>query len=288
MGQAVLDAAGEVSGSFQIDWTSFPWGSAYFHETGRMMDPDGLHELTGFDAIYFGAVGWPSVPDHVSLWGLRLAICQGLDLWANIRPVKLLPGIRGPLRDNDGSRPFSWIMVRENTEGEYAGIGGRNLGARGPGGEVAIESALFTEVGCERIIRYAFELAERQPEKRLTSVTKSNAQRFGMVLWDDVFERIAKEHPDIDSDSCLVDAMAARMVLDPESLSVVVASNLHADILLTSEARSVAASALARARTSTREPCSQHVRADTRLRSRHHWPRNRQPNRGGRKRETHA
>lgn len=228
VGQAVLDAAGEVSGSFEIEWTSFPWGSSYFHETGRMMDVDGLEELKDYDAIYFGAVGWPSVPDHVSLWGLRLAICQGLDLWANVRPVKLLPGVKGPLTARGR---FSWIMVRENTEGEYAGIGGRNLGARGAGGEVAIESALFTEVGCERVIRYAFQLAERQPVKRLTSVTKSNAQRFGMVLWDEVFHRVADEYPSVESASCLVDAMAARMVLDPESLSVVVASNLHADIL---------------------------------------------------------
>jgi tartrate dehydrogenase/decarboxylase / D-malate dehydrogenase len=230
VGTSVVEAVASSSGAFTVQWTEFPWGSAYYEQTGRMMEADGLERLRGFDAVYFGAVGWPSVPDHISLWGLRLAICQGLDLWANVRPVTFWPHVRGPLRNHDG-RDLSWVMVRENSEGEYSGIGGRNLGARGTGGEVAVESSLFTEAGCERIIRYAFELATSRTVKRVTSVTKSNAQRYGMVLWDEVFERVATEHPDIESDSCLVDAMAARMVLKPESLSVVVASNLHADIL---------------------------------------------------------
>jgi tartrate dehydrogenase/decarboxylase / D-malate dehydrogenase len=230
IGTSVVEAIASASGTFKVQWTEFPWGSVYYEETGRMMDADALERLRGFDAIYFGAVGWPTVPDHISLWGLRLAICQGLDLWANVRPVTFWPQVRGPLRDHE-ARDLSWVMVRENSEGEYSGIGGRNLRARGIGGEVAVESALFTETGCERIIRYAFELAASRPVKRVTSVTKSNAQRYGMVLWDEVFERVAAEHSDIDSDSCLVDAMAARMVLKPESLSVIVASNLHADIL---------------------------------------------------------
>jgi tartrate dehydrogenase/decarboxylase/D-malate dehydrogenase len=230
VGMSVIEAVASASRAFTVHWTELPWGSAYYAETGRMMDPDGLDRLRDFDAVYFGAVGWPTVPDHISLWGLRLAICQGLDLWANVRPVTFWPGVRGPLRDHEG-RELSWVMVRENSEGEYSGIGGRSLGARGHGGEVAVESAMFTETGCERIIRYAFELARSRPVKHVTSVTKSNAQRYGMVLWDEVFARVAAGYADIQSEQCLVDAMAARMVLNPESLSVIVGSNLHADIL---------------------------------------------------------
>ena len=230
VGRAVVELVAEMSSAFRVEWTEFPWGCEYYLSHGRMMAPDGLQQLRAFDAIYFGAVGWPTVPDHVSLWGLRLAICQGLDLWANIRPVTFLPGVRTPLRDPELTGKH-WIVVRENSEGEYAGMGGRNLGARGAGGEVALETALFTEVGSERIIRHAFEIASRQPARHVTSVTKSNAQRFGMVLWDEVFERVAADYAGITTDRCLVDAMAARMVLEPASLSVVVASNLHADIL---------------------------------------------------------
>ncbi|QFU93163.1 tartrate dehydrogenase [Amycolatopsis sp. YIM 10] len=228
-GRDVLDGLAS-GGDFAFDWTEFDWGCDYYHRTGRMMAEDGLDQLKGFDAVYFGAVGWPSVPDHVSLWGLRLAVCQGFDQWANVRPVRFLPGVTSPLR-KAGEVPLDWVVVRENSEGEYAGLGGRNLAARGPGNEVAIQSSLFTEAGCERIIRFAFELAATRERKHVTSVTKSNAQQFGMVLWDDVFRRVAAEYPDIESDSCLVDAMAARFVLRPEDLSVVVASNLHADIL---------------------------------------------------------
>ncbi|GAB2784978.1 tartrate dehydrogenase [Amycolatopsis magusensis] len=232
-GREVLDALASASKSasdFAFDWTEFDWGCDHYHRTGRMMAEDGLDRLKEFDAIYFGAVGWPSVPDHISLWGLRLAVCQGFDQWANVRPVRFLPGVTSPLR-KAAEVPLDWVVVRENSEGEYAGLGGRNLAARGPGSEVAIQSSLFTEAGCERIIRYAFELAATRERKHVTSVTKSNAQQFGMVLWDDVFRRVAAEYPHIESDSCLVDAMAARFVLRPEDLSVVVASNLHADIL---------------------------------------------------------
>jgi tartrate dehydrogenase/decarboxylase / D-malate dehydrogenase len=230
VGKAVVEAAAARSGAFGVRWAEFGWGCGYYTRHGRMMAADGLDQLRAFDAIYFGAVGWPTVPDHVSLWGLRLAICQGLDLWANVRPVTFLPGVRWPLR-NTGLAGTSWVVVRENSEGEYSGIGGRNLGARGQGGEVALETALFTDVGCERIMRYAFELALARPVRHVTSVTKSNAQRFGMVLWDEILERVAPDYPGVTTDRCLVDAMAARMVLEPESLSVVVASNLHADIL---------------------------------------------------------
>lgn len=230
-GQAVLQALAEHSeGRFSLEWETFPWGSQYYAETGRMMAEEGLDELRSFDAIYFGAVGWPTVPDHVSLWGLRLAICQGFDQWANVRPVRFLPGVRSPLRETDDTE-LGWVVVRENSEGEYSGFGGRNFASRGKGGEVAVQSSVFTEVGSERIIRFAFEMARGRSRPKVTSVTKSNAQQHGMVLWDEVFARVASEYPDVEHDSCLVDAMAARFVLKPQDLSVVVASNLHADIL---------------------------------------------------------
>jgi tartrate dehydrogenase/decarboxylase/D-malate dehydrogenase len=230
-GRAVLDAVtGSSAGPAALEWEEFPWGCGYYERTGEMMPADGLDRLREFDAIYFGAVGWPSVPDHVSLWGLRLAICQGLDQWANVRPVRFLPGVPSPLR-KAGDMALDWVVVRENSEGEYIGFGGRNLSGRGAGSQVAVQSSLFTEAGCERIMRFAFELARTRERPRVTSVTKSNAQQYGMVLWDEVFGRVSRDYPDVEAESCLVDAMAARFVLRPEDLSVVVASNLHADIL---------------------------------------------------------
>jgi tartrate dehydrogenase/decarboxylase/D-malate dehydrogenase len=218
------------NGTLAFEFEHFPWGCEYYLRTGNMMDDDGLERLENSDAIYFGAVGWPGVPDHVSLWGLRLAICQGFDQFACIRPVQLLPGIASPLRDAT-SESIDWVVVRENSEGEYAGVGGRNLGSRGSGAEVAVQAALFTEAGCERIIRYAFELAQTRKRRKVTSVTKSNAQQYGMTLWDDVFARVALEYPDVETEQWLVDAMAARFVMRPETLEVVVASNLFGDIL---------------------------------------------------------
>ena len=162
--------------------------------------------------------------------GLSLKICQNFDQWANVRPVEFLPGIQSPLRKADDT-DLSWVVVRENSEGEYAGFGGRNFSGRDERGEVAVQSAVFTEVGCERIIRFAFDLARTRPRRKVSSVTKSNAQQYGMVLWDDVFKRVAAEYPDVETESVLVDAMAAKFVLRPEDLSVVVASNLNADIL---------------------------------------------------------
>jgi tartrate dehydrogenase/decarboxylase / D-malate dehydrogenase len=230
-GRAVLDAlAGASGGRFAFAWTEFPWGSDFYAEHGTMMADDGLERLKEFDAIYFGAVGWPTVPDHISLWGLRLKICQGFDQWANVRPVEFLPGIQSPLRTSDDT-DLNWVVVRENSEGEYAGLGGRNFSSRGDGGEVAVQSALFTEVGCERILRFAFDLARTRTRKKVSSVTKSNAQQYGMVLWDDVFTKVAADYPDVETERVLVDAMAAKFVLDPADLSVVVASNLNADIL---------------------------------------------------------
>ncbi|MEN8584442.1 tartrate dehydrogenase [Burkholderia sp. RS01] len=230
-GRRVLDALAEnSSGKFSFEWTEFPWGCGYFEKTGQMMDPKGLETLKDFDAIYFGAVGWENVPDHISLWGLRLNITQNFDQWANIRPVKFLPGIQSPLRKADHTE-LDWVVVRENSEGEYAGLGGRNLSGRGPGNEVALQTALFTEKGCERIMRFAFDLARTRTVKKVSSVTKSNAQQYGMVLWDETFQRVALDYPDVATESVLVDAMSAKFILKPEDLSVVVASNLNADIL---------------------------------------------------------
>ena len=230
-GRRVLDAlAAHSNGTFAFDWNEFPWGSDYYAQTGRMMAEDGLETLKDYDAIYFGAVGWPTVPDHVTLWGLRLNITQNFDQWANVRPVHFHPGVVSPLRKADDTH-LDWVVVRENSEGEYAGLGGRNLSARGPGNEVALQTALFTEKGCERIIRFAFDLARTRRVKKVSSVTKSNAQQYGMVLWDETFARVAQDYPDVAPESVLVDAMSAKFVLKPEDLSVVVASNLNADIL---------------------------------------------------------
>ncbi|HYP59280.1 MAG TPA: tartrate dehydrogenase [Thermomicrobiales bacterium] len=227
-GIKVLERIAETSGG-QISFVfeSFPWGSAYYHQHGRMMAENALSVLQRFDAIYFGAVGWPDVPDHVSLWGLRLAICQGFDQYVCLRPVRLLPGIASPLRDGTPEH-IDFVVVRENTEGEYAGVGGR----RGSGdSEIALQTAVFTAHGCERIIRYAFDLAMTRQKRKVTSVTKSNAQQYGMTLWDEVFRRVAAEYPQVTTEQWLVDAMAARFVLKPETLDVVVGSNLFGDIL---------------------------------------------------------
>ncbi|QQK79341.1 tartrate dehydrogenase [Salicibibacter cibi] len=230
-GLRVLDYLEKKSnGKFSFETDYFPWGCEYYLENGKMMAEDGLEQIKNHDAIYFGAVGFPNVPDHISLWGLRIAICQGLDQWANIRPVDFLPGVESPLNHPDRDQ-LNWVLIRENTEGEYSGIGGRNFTGRGPGKEVAVQSSIFTEEGCERIIRHAFELARTRKRKKVTSVTKSNAQQYGMVLWDEVFERVSKDYPDVETDQWLVDAMAAQFVLHPEDLEVVVASNLLADIL---------------------------------------------------------
>lgn len=230
-GIRVLDYMAETSnGKFEFEYEHFPWGCEYYLEHGKMMDEGGVEKMRDFDAIYFGAVGFPGVPDHVSLWGLRLAICQGLDQWANIRPVEFLPGVPRRITHPDADN-LNWILIRENSEGEYSGIGGRNFDGRGAGQEVAVQSSLFTEKGCERIIKFAFDVARTRKRKKVTSVTKSNAQQYGMVLWDEVFERVSKEYPDVETDQFLVDAMAAHFVMHPEDLEVVVASNLFADIL---------------------------------------------------------
>jgi tartrate dehydrogenase/decarboxylase/D-malate dehydrogenase len=208
-----------------LEWNALPWGSAYFHETGAMMPEDALDVVREHDAVLLGAVGDPTLPDHVSLWGLLLPLRQGLDLWANIRPARLLEGVPSPLA---GAPAVDLLFVRENTEGEYSGVGGR--AHRGLPHEVGIETAVFTREGVRRVVKHAFELAEGR-SKRLTSATKSNASRYGYVLWDEVVEEVAAEHPDVTVDRALVDALAARMVGNPLSLDVVVASNLFGDVL---------------------------------------------------------
>ena len=227
-GLQVLEVLEQRVGTFRIAVTEFDWGSEYYRRHGVMMPVDGLDQLRPFDAIYFGAVGAPDVPDHVTLWGLRLPICQGFDQYANVRPTRILPGVPSPLRDC-GPGDLDWVIVRENSEGEYSGHGGR--AHRGFPEEVGTEVAIFTRAGVTRIMRYAFRLAQARPRKLLTVVTKSNAQRFGMVMWDEIAAEVAREFPDVTWDKMLVDAMTTRMVMKPASIDTVVATNLHADIL---------------------------------------------------------
>ena len=227
-GLRVLEALAERDGGFRLDVEHFDWGSDRYKREGALMPEDGAQRLRDFDAIFFGAVGAPDVPDHLTLWGLRLAICQPLDQFANVRPTRILPGITSPLRDV-GPGDLDWVIVRENSEGEYAGQGGRSH--RGLPEEVATEVAIFTRAGVERIMRYAFALAQSRPRKLLTVVTKSNAQRYGMVLWDEIAREVAGDFPDVTWDKMLVDAMTVRMTLNPKSLDTIVATNLHADIL---------------------------------------------------------
>ncbi len=224
-GIEVLDALAAKEG-FRLAFERFDWGSERYRNTGAYIPDGGLERLKTFDAIFFGAVGAPEVPDHISLWGLRLPICQGFDQYANVRPSRVLPGVTSPLA---GGKDIDWVIIRENSEGEYSGSGGRVH--KGLPGELATETSVFTRVGVERIHRFAFELARKRPRKLLTLVTKSNAQRHGMVLWDEIFYEVAKKYPEVKTDRILVDAMTTRMVLKPGSLDTIVASNLHADIL---------------------------------------------------------
>lgn len=227
-GVSVLESLQKKFDNLTFSFEHFDWGSDYYKKNGVMMPADGLEKLKAFDAIYFGAVGAPDVPDHITLWGLRLPICQGFDQYANVRPTKILPGIQSPLR-NVGPGDLDWVIVRENSEGEYSGHGGR--AHKGLPEEVGTEVAIFTRIGVTRIMRYAFRLAQSRPRKLLTVVTKSNAQRHGMVMWDEIAAEVAKEFPDVTWDKMLVDAMTVRMTLHPQTLDTIVATNLHADIL---------------------------------------------------------
>jgi tartrate dehydrogenase/decarboxylase / D-malate dehydrogenase len=208
-----------------VEWNELPWGTTYFHEQGTMMPADALESARAHDAILLGAVGHPSVPDHITLWGLLLPLRQGLDLYANLRPARLLDGVPSAL---EGRPQVDMLFVRENTEGEYSGVGGR--AHQGLELEVGIETSVFTRAGVRRVVEHAFRLAE-QRRGVLTSATKSNASRYGYVLWDEVVEDVHASHRDVRVERVLVDALAARMVTDPASLDVVVASNLFGDIL---------------------------------------------------------
>ncbi|ENN88454.1 putative tartrate dehydrogenase [Rhizobium freirei PRF 81] len=221
---SVLQKAAGASG-FTLDAAEFPWSCAFYKETGAMMPADGIETLRRFDAILLGAVGWPAeVPDSVSLHGLLLPIRKNFVQYANIRPHRLLPGVQGPLR----AAAFDILCIRENTEGEYSGAGGRIH--QGTLDEVAVETSIFTRRGVERILRFAFEQA-RTRRGKLASVTKSNAQKHSMVFWDEITRQLALDYPDVEVTSYHIDAMAARMVMAPETLDVVVASNLFGDIL---------------------------------------------------------
>ncbi len=226
-GQQVLQALAAGS-AFQFNFENFAWGGDWYRQHGVMMPSDGLDALRHKDAILFGSAGDPHIPDHITLWGLRLKICQGFDQYANVRPTRILPGIQSPLR-NCTAADLNWVIVRENSEGEYAGVGGR--AHQGHAMEVATDVSIMTRAGVERIMRFAFALAASRPRRFLTVVTKSNAQRHAMVMWDEIALQVSLEFPQVTWDKELVDAMTARMVNRPASIDTVVATNLHADVL---------------------------------------------------------
>jgi tartrate dehydrogenase/decarboxylase/D-malate dehydrogenase len=226
-GLRVLHRAAELDGGFELITDELPWGSDYYVEHHAMAPKDFLEILRGYDAIYLGAVGSPAVPDHVTLWGLLLPIRQVFDLYVNLRPVSLMEGVDSPLRDK-GVKDIQMMCVRENTEGEYCGAGGRVH--EGLEIEVGLQTDVFTRAGVERIARFAFELA-RTRTRRVTSVTKSNAGRHAFVFWDRVVAEVAHDYPDVELESTLVDAAAAHFVTDPQRFDVVVGSNLFMDVL---------------------------------------------------------
>ena len=227
-GIEVLHSLAKRTGTFQFKIDGFDWGGEYYKKHGRMMPENGRSLIRDHDAILFGSAGHPEIPDHITLWGLRLAICQPFDQYANVRPTRVLPGITSPLRSVK-DKELDWVIVRENSEGEYAGVGGRVH--QGSALEAATDIAMFTRAGVERIMRFAFRLAQSRPRKLLTVVTKSNAQRHAMVMWDEIATEIASEFKDVTWDKMLVDAMTMRMVMRPQTIDTVVATNLHADIL---------------------------------------------------------
>ncbi len=227
-GREVLQTLARQGGGFAFEFEDFGWGGDYHRAHGVMMPADGLEALRGKDAILFGSAGDPHIPDHVTLWGLRLKICQGFDQYANVRPTRILPGIDAPLKR---CRPedLNWVIVRENSEGEYSGVGGRVH--QGHPIEAATDVSMMTRAGVERVMRFAFKLAQSRPRQRLTVITKSNAQRHAMVMWDEIAQQVSAEFPDVCWDKEIVDAATARMVNRPASLDTIVATNLHADIL---------------------------------------------------------
>ena len=226
-GTRVLDAAARRF-DFELDWTTFDWSCQTYTETGRMMPADGLDQLRRFDAIYLGAVGFPGVPDHVSLWGLLIPIRRAFRQYVNLRPVRLLPGAHSPLAGR-GPADIDMLIVRENNEGEYSEIGGRLH--RGTPDEVAVQESVFTRRGCDRVMRYAFELARTRPRRHLTSATKSNGIIHSMPFWDERFAAMGREYPDVKTAQYHIDILTAHFVQHPDWFDVVVASNLFGDIL---------------------------------------------------------
>jgi tartrate dehydrogenase/decarboxylase/D-malate dehydrogenase len=226
-GLRAMEAAGRRFG-FGFEWVTFPWGCEYYTKTGRMMPADGLEQLRPFEAIYFGAVGFPGVPDHVSLWGLLIPMRRGFRQYANIRPVRLFPGLRSPLADRVPG-DIDYIVVRENNEGEYSSVGGRMY--EGTDDEVVVQQSTFTRKGVDRILRYAFELARARPKKHLTSATKSNGIAITMPFWDERFAAMAKSYSDVRTDQYHIDILSAHFVQHPDWFDVVVGSNLFGDIL---------------------------------------------------------
>ena len=226
-GMKVLNAAAEADGSFRFEFTCFPWGCEYYKQTGRMMAEDGIETLSKFDAIFLGAVGAPGVPDHISLWDLLLVIRKSFDQYINLRPVKLIHGAPTPLKDVT-VEDIDMTFIRENTEGEYAGSGSWLF--KGKPNEVVIQDGVFSRVGCERVIRYAYELAKKEG-KTLTSISKGNALNYSMVFWDQIFREVGQEYPEVKTNTLLVDAASMFMVKDPKRFQIVVTSNLFGDIL---------------------------------------------------------
>ena len=226
-GVKTLKKVAELDGSFDFDFTFFPWGCEYYLKEGRMMAEDGLEQLKQYDAIFLGAVGYPGVPDHISLWDLLLVIRKSFDQYINLRPVKLLNGAPCPLADVK-REDIDMLFVRENSEGEYAGSGAWLY--KGQPNEVVIQNGVFSRHGCERVIRYAYELA-REQKKTLTSISKGNALNYSMVFWDQIFKEVGEEYPDVKTYSYLVDAASMFMVKDPARFQIVVTSNLFGDIL---------------------------------------------------------
>ena len=226
-GMKVLKRVSELDETFQYEETWFPWGCEYYLKTGRMMPENGIEILKEYDAIYLGAVGYPGVPDHISLWDLLLTIRKNFDQYVNLRPVKLLKGAPCPLADV-AREDINMTFIRENSEGEYAGSGSWLF--KNKPNEVVIQDGVFSRKGCERIIRYAFEVA-RKEKRSLTSISKGNALNYSMVFWDQIFNEVSKEYPDVETRTLLVDAAAMFMVKDPKRFEVVVTSNLFGDIL---------------------------------------------------------
>ncbi|CAN5487053.1 tartrate dehydrogenase [soil metagenome] len=227
-GVRVLDALADLDGGLTFNYTTYPYSCEYYLQHGRMMEDDALNRLRQHHAIFLGACGFPGVPDHVSLWGMLLPIRKTFDVWVNLRPVRLLPGVTVPLAGR-GPEDIDFVIIRENTEGEYAGVGGRVH--PGTPYETAMQTAVFTRAATERIIRYAFEYARRNGRSSVQSATKSNACQYSMVFWDEVFDAVRVEYPDVDASQYHVDALSARFVTHPQTLDVVVGSNLFGDIL---------------------------------------------------------